>query len=169
MPAQGPRQRLPAEARSARWSAARCCCRASSRSCSPPRPRPRPAADPLAPRPPHFPAQGQRVIFIYLTGGVSHVDTFDPKPQASHHTSERQGQAPPAVALGRFPAARGRCGTEVSDLFPHVGECMDDLCLIRSMVSEHNDHAQATLGVHTGSVTFAGRASARGSATGWGR
>src|SRR5207248_2410910 len=49
----------------------------------------------------------------------------------------------------------GKCGTEVSDLFPSVRECMDDICLIRSMKGDHNDHFQATLGIHTGSVTFA--------------
>ncbi|MDB5172315.1 MAG: hypothetical protein JWN51_1088, partial [Phycisphaerales bacterium] len=49
----------------------------------------------------------------------------------------------------------GKCGTQVSDLFPYVRECMDDVCLIRSMHGDHNDHFQATLGIHTGSVTFA--------------
>ena len=49
----------------------------------------------------------------------------------------------------------GNCGTEVSDLFPNVRECMDDICLIRSMHGDHSDHFQATLGIHTGSVTFA--------------
>ena len=49
----------------------------------------------------------------------------------------------------------GQCGTEVSDLFPNVRECVDDICLIRSMRGDHNDHFQATLGIHTGSVTFA--------------
>ena len=49
----------------------------------------------------------------------------------------------------------GKCGTEVSDLFPYVRECMDDICVIRSMHGDHNDHFQATLGMHTGSVTFA--------------
>src|SRR5205814_9911776 len=48
-----------------------------------------------------------------------------------------------------------KCGTEVSDLFPHIRECMDDICLIRSMRGDHNDHFQATLGIHTGSVTVA--------------
>jgi hypothetical protein len=104
--------------------------------------------DPLAPRWPHFPARARRVIFIYLTGGVSHVDTFDPKPRL--RAEGGKGRLLPSLWEFR---PRGRCGTEVSDLFPHVGECMDDVCLIRSMVSEHNDHAQATLGVHTGSVS----------------
>jgi Protein of unknown function (DUF1501) len=104
--------------------------------------------DPLAPRPPHFPAKVRRIIFIYLTGGVSHVDTFDPKPRLL----AEQGKDRLLPSLWKF-RPRGRAGTEVSDLFPHVGECMDDVCLIRSMISEHNDHAQGTLGVHTGSVS----------------
>ena len=104
--------------------------------------------DPLAPKRPHFPATARRVIFIYLTGGVSHVDTFDPKPRL--HAENGKNRL--LESLWKF-RPHGRCGTEVSDLFPHVGECMDDVCLIRSMVSEHNDHAQATLGVHTGSVS----------------
>jgi hypothetical protein len=104
--------------------------------------------DPLAARRPHFPARARSVIFIYLTGGVSHVDTFDPKPRLLAESGKNRL----LPSLWKF-RPRGRCGTEVSDLFPHVGECMDDACLIRSMVSEHNDHAQATLGVHTGSVS----------------
>src|SRR5207253_10479262 len=46
-----------------------------------------------------------------------------------------------------------KCGTEISDLFPHIRDCLEDVCLIRSMKSEHTDHAQCTLGIHTGSVT----------------
>jgi hypothetical protein len=49
---------------------------------------------------------------------------------------------------------RGKCGTEVSELFPHTADCVDDICLIRSMRGDHNDHYQATMGVHTGSVTI---------------
>jgi hypothetical protein len=104
--------------------------------------------DPLAPRRPHFPARVRRVIFIYLTGGVSHLDTFDPKPRLHADHGKNKLLQP----LWKF-RPRGQSGTEVSDLFPHIGECMDDICLIRSMVSEHNDHAQGTLGVHTGSVS----------------
>ena len=112
----------------------------------------------LAPRPPHFPARAKRVIFLYMTGGVSHLDTFDPKARlradAGKPVSDRPGAArylPPGWAFKRG----GQCGTEVSDLFPHVRECMDDICLVRSMRGDHNDHFQATLGMHTGSVSFA--------------
>src|SRR4051812_16535016 len=112
---------------------------------------------PLAPRSPHFPAKAKRVIFLYMTGGASHVDTFDPKPKliASHakDVDGRQPAGPKYLApLWGFKPG-GKCGTEVSDLFPHVRECMDDICLIRSMHGDAGDHFQATLGVHTGSVT----------------
>jgi hypothetical protein len=94
------------------------------------------------------------VIFLYLSGGVSHVDSFDPKPRLI----EQDGQAGP---FGFYKAPvwdyqpYGRSGTEVSDLFPHIGGCMDDIALIRSMHGDHNDHFEATLGIHTGSVTVA--------------
>src|SRR5437588_461120 len=104
------------------------------------------AANPLAPRAPHFSGKAKRVIFLYMTGGVSHMDSFDPKPKL---------KAPKYLApLWEFQRG-GKCGTEVSDLFPHVRECMDDICLIRSMHGDHNCHFQATLGIHTGSVTVA--------------
>jgi hypothetical protein len=125
----------------------------------------RPAADsPTAPKPPHFPARAKRVIMLHMSGGVSHVDTFDPKPKliADHgkiFPADYYGiKLPdPTTFLGpRWEFRRGgKCGTEVSDLFPHVRECMDDICLIRSMTTDHSDHTQATLGVHTGSFSVA--------------
>ena len=114
--------------------------------------------DPLAPRPPHFPARAKSVIFLYMSGGVSHMDSFDPKPRltadAGKPASNRPGARPYLRPFWEFQP-RGRCGTEVSDLFPHVAGCVDDLCVIRSMRGDHNDHFQATLGIHTGSVSVA--------------
>jgi len=113
--------------------------------------------DPLAPKPPQFPAKAKRVIMLHMSGGVSHIDTFDPKPRltADHgKSSGSRGNKPYLGTLWKFQP-RGSCGTEVSDLFPHVGDCMDDICLIRSMRTDHNDHTQATLGIHTGSVSVA--------------
>jgi Protein of unknown function (DUF1501) len=114
--------------------------------------------NPLAPKTPHFPGKAKRVIFLYMTGGVSHLDTFDPKEKLI----KLHGQDAAANGKGSKYLAPlwdfkpgGKCGTEVSDLFPYVRECMDDICVIRSMHGDHNDHFQATLGVHTGSVTFA--------------
>jgi hypothetical protein len=109
--------------------------------------------NPVAPRPPHFPPKAKRVIFLYMSGGVSHVDTFDPKPRllADHGRKGSHGfyKAP----IAEF-APHGQCGTEVSDIFPKIGECVDDLALIRSMRGSHANHFEATLGLHTGSVTF---------------
>jgi Protein of unknown function (DUF1501) len=111
--------------------------------------------DPLAPRNPHFPARAKRIIFLYMSGGVSHIDSFDPKPKL---IADAGKPAPKGQFLKRPDwefKPRGRCGTEVSDLFPHIGSCADDLCVIRSMHGDHGNHFEATLGIHTGSVTFA--------------
>ncbi len=125
------------------------------------------AGNPLAPRAPHFPAKAKNVIFLFMTGGVSHIDTFDPKPELV----KRHGQEIPSdhpTAKGRDDYKRiflkrpdwafkpyGQSGTEVSSLFPHVGGCMDDIALIRSMFTSHVDHYFATLGMHTGSFSIA--------------
>ncbi len=112
--------------------------------------------DPLAPKAPHFPGKAKRVIFLYMTGGTSHMDSFDPKPRLFEEGGKPMSKAPNARPYLRplwdFKPG-GECGTEVSDLFPHIRGCMDDICLIRSMRGDHNDHFQATLGIHTGSVT----------------
>ena len=113
--------------------------------------------NPLAPKTPHFPGRAKRVIFLHMSGGVSHLDTFDPKPKlvamGGKSPTERSG-ARYLAPFWNFQRG-GQCGTEVSDLFPHVRQCMDDVCLIRSMRGDHPDHFQATLGIHTGSVSFA--------------
>ncbi|MHA3773944.1 DUF1501 domain-containing protein [Verrucomicrobiota bacterium sgz303538] len=109
----------------------------------------------VLPKQPHFPGKAKRVIFLYMTGGVSHLDSFDPKPRlvvdAGKPTSDRPGAPKYLSPLWGFKPG-GTCGTEVSDLFPNIRECMDDICLIRSMRGDHQDHFQATLGIHTGSV-----------------
>lgn len=112
------------------------------------------SANPLASRAPHFPARARRVIFLFMTGGVSHVDSFDPKPKLilDHGKTLPNGKY---LCRPRWEfKPHGQCGTEVSDLFPHIAECVDDLCVIRSMKNDHGDHFEATLGIHTGSVTF---------------
>ena len=113
--------------------------------------------NPLAPRAPHFAGRAKRVIFMYMTGGVSHMDTFDPKPKLVEMGGKPSGNGKGRPYLRPFWDFQrgGKCGTEVSDLFPHVRQCMDDVCLVRSMHGDHNDHFQATLGMHTGSVSFA--------------
>ena len=110
------------------------------------------SVDPLAPRQPHFAPRAKRVILLYMSGGVSHVDSFDPKPRlvADHGRKDPKGflKAPD----WEFQAY-GRCGTEISELFGNLGECVDDIALIRSMRGDHGNHFEATLGIHTGSVT----------------
>ncbi len=115
------------------------------------------ADDPLAPRAPHFPGKAKRMILLFLTGGVSHVDTFDPKPGLAKAFSEGKtggnGKNPkPYLPTGWNYSPRGKCGMEFTDLFPHLTKVADELCLIRSMHGDHNDHFQAVMGVHGGSV-----------------
>lgn len=112
--------------------------------------------NPLAPRAPHFPGKAKRVIFIYLPGGVSHVDSFDYKPKLIADAKNGvlyQGKRTLMSPLWDFKP-RGKSGLMISDLFPHIGEMADDLCVINSLRGDHNDHFQATMGVHSGSVTF---------------
>jgi hypothetical protein len=127
-------------------------------------------ADPLAPKAPHFEPRARRVIFMNMSGGVSHVDSFDYKPRlfADHNQPFQvpqrmlQAFAPNNRVVEKFFKRpqwefkqRGQSGLWISELFPKIAECADDLCLIRSMRNDHPDHFQATLGIHTGSVTFA--------------
>ena len=106
--------------------------------------------NPLAPKAPHFPGTAKRVIFIYLSGGMSHIDSFDPKTNPAPDGENGRKFLPSQWAS----KPRGKSGIEVTDLFPNIGGAVDDLCIIRSMHGDHNDHFQATLGIHTGSVTF---------------
>ncbi|WP_202796842.1 DUF1501 domain-containing protein [Pedosphaera parvula] len=122
--------------------------------------------NPLAPRAPHFPGKAKRVIFLYMTGGASHLDTFDPKEKlirqhAENSTTNDKGPKYLAPLWDFKPG--GKCGTEVSDLFPYLRECMDDICVIRSMHGDHNDHFQATLG-----GAYRGRPQPRGQVLGHG-
>jgi hypothetical protein len=118
--------------------------------------------NPLAPKPPHFAPKAKRVIFLFMTGGVSHLDSFDPKPRliADHGKATTRINPFGVKMTAKYLKPlwefhpRGQCGTEVSNLFPHIGSMMDDICLVRSMKGDHRDHFQATLGIHTGSVSF---------------
>src|SRR5262245_31375014 len=112
------------------------------------------AANPLAPKSPHAPAKAKSVIYLFMHGGVSHVDTFDPRPQLTR----RSGQ-PLSVELAKTIKTSfihdptkailrgspwqfrpgGRCGTLVSDLFPHVRQRMDDIAVIRSCSGDEFD------------------------------
>ncbi len=110
-----------------------------------------PADNPLAPRAPHFPAKAKHLIHIYLNGGPSQVDTFDPKPllkkyegqplPAGNLTTERRtGAALPSPFKFR---RHGQTGLEISELFPHTATHADDLCVIRSMHANTPNHEQS--------------------------
>jgi hypothetical protein len=125
------------------------------------------SSDPLAPKKPHFPGKAKSVIFLFMSGGVSHVDSFDPKPKlvADHgkqvtfdhpETKNRPGYEKLFLKRPDWKfAPRGKSGIEVSDLFPELGRQVDDLAVIRSMHTSHSNHYNATLGMHTGSFAFA--------------
>ncbi len=126
---------------------------------------PQAPADPLAPRRAHFPPRANRVILLYMSGGVSHVDSWDPKPHlvaragTTVSVNEFQGRKGDFQMFLKRPqwdfAPHGQSGIEVSSLFPHLARQVDNLCVIRSLHSDHTNHYEATLGVHTGSFTFA--------------
>ena len=111
---------------------------------------------------PHFDPKAKQVIVLYMSGGYSHVDTFDPKPRlaAEHDTSIGYEFGRPnfdrylKAANWQF-RPNAKCGTEVSDLFPHIRQQMHECALIRSMNCDHIDHGEATLQLHTGSTGFA--------------
>lgn len=119
--------------------------------------------DSLSERQPHFPPRAKRVIFLFMTGGVSHVDSFDPKPaltrdhgkeiKADHpEIKNRPGYERIFLKRPQWEFSRhGESGTEVSALFPQIATCVDDLAVIRSMHTSHSNHYNATLGMHTGS------------------
>src|SRR5262245_29243901 len=87
----------------------------------------------------HFPAKAKRVIFLFMNGGPSHVDTFDPKPALKKYEGEKPaGKLFKAAKGGYVPSPfafsqHGQSGVVMSELFPHMARCADDLCVIRSM------------------------------------
>ncbi len=122
-----------------------------------------PAAHPLAARKPHYAPRAKRVIFLFMHGGPSQVDTFDPKPLLTRDSGKPFPGQKPRVQFAqtgnllRSPwefRKYGQSGIEVSDLFPHVGSCVDDLCVIRSIHANNSAHGGALLQLHTGSDTF---------------
>src|SRR5688572_29318819 len=118
--------------------------------------------NPLASRPQHFPAKAKAVISIFCYGGVSQVDTFDPKPDLFKYQGETMrgvGEVRTVMGTpgGLMPSywkfkKHGQCGMDVSELFPHVAEHADDLALIRSMHSLSPAHGPALFQMNTGSI-----------------
>jgi hypothetical protein len=114
----------------------------------------------LAPLPTHFPARAERLLFVFLTGGFSHVDTFDHKPalaiDGGRELTTRQLRGSPTAKLMPSPfkfSHHGQSGLVVSELFPRLGALADELCVIRSLHTDIVEHFQATLAMHTGSST----------------
>jgi hypothetical protein len=122
------------------------------------------ATNPLAPRKPHFAPRAKKVIFLFMHGGPSSIDTFDFKERlVRDHGKPLPIKRPLAFAdeapgpLMKSPwefRPGGKSGILVSDLFPHVRDCVDDLCIVRSLVGEGVDHGAALLQSFTGSSTF---------------
>ena len=121
-----------------------------------------PSDDPLVPKSPMFPARAKRVIFLFMHGGPSSIDTFDPKP----YLDANDGKPLPIKQPLTFAAKTGglmkspwkfkncgQSGLPISDLFPNIRECADDLCVVRSMVGEGVDHGAALLQTFTGTFT----------------
>jgi hypothetical protein len=121
------------------------------------------SVDPLAVKAPHFPARAKRVIFLFMHGGPSQVDTFDYKPLLKRdHGKPLPFARPKVVSSETFNLLQspwqfkqyGQSGAWVSDLFPEVAKCVDDLCIIKSMHGSNSRHGGALLELHTGSDTF---------------
>jgi len=120
-------------------------------------------ASPLAPRAPHFPARAKRVIFLFMHGGPSQVDTFDYKPLLIRdHGKPLPFARPKVVSSETFNLLKspwafrqyGQSGAWVSDLFPETAKMVDELCIVKSMFGSNSRHGGALLEMHTGSDTF---------------
>jgi hypothetical protein len=130
------------------------------------------AAAPAAPRPfpgagiakaPHLPPRARRIVFLFLHGGPSHVDTFDYKPLLQRDHGKPLPFAKPRVQFAqtgnlmaspfRF-AQYGASGAWVSELWPHLARCVDDLCFLKGLHGSNDAHGGALLKIHTGSDTF---------------
>ncbi len=117
----------------------------------------------LALKPPHFHPRAQRVIFLFTHGGVSHMDSFDYKPLLQRDHGKPLPFALPRVVsatTGNLLASpwkfsrHGQSGAWVSEIFPYISRCVDDLCIIRSMYCSNSRHGGACLELHTGEDTY---------------
>lgn len=121
------------------------------------------ATQPYAVRPPHHVPRARRVIFLYMPGGPSHVDLFDPKPRLARENGqplpfekprlERTKTGNLLASPWRF-SRHGSSGIEVSELLPHTASHIDDICVIRSMVADNINHTGAALQLCTGEQAF---------------
>src|SRR5438067_1727990 len=122
------------------------------------------SGNPLSARPPHFAAKAKSVIFLFMEGGPSHLDTFDPKPKLRELAGQRLPESfgPIITAMGEVDAPlladrrewkqHGQSGIWVSDWLPHMAECVDDLAVIRSCWGDGLNHANGVGQMNTGSI-----------------
>ncbi len=119
--------------------------------------------NPLMPKSPHHAPKAKRVIFLFMPGGPSHVDLFDPKPKLAQYDGKPIAFEKPKLMhsptgnLLQSPfkfKKHGQAGTDVSELFPHVAQCVDDLCVVRSMLTDNINHNGACLEMCTGEQAF---------------
>jgi hypothetical protein len=120
------------------------------------------ATNPLAPKSPHFAPRAKRVIFLFMNGGPSHVDTFDPKPgltrrhgqrlpDSFHSGTARRNTSPLMGTPFRF-RRHGRSGIELSELYPELGTVIDDVCVVRSMYTDNPNHEPGLLMMNSGNM-----------------
>src|ERR1051325_10476725 len=124
---------------------------------------PAPRTDALAPHPPHYPAKAKSVIYLFMNGAPSQLDLFDPKPKLVE--LDRKDCPEGCLKGERFPFIRGtpkllasphkfvrsgKCGAEISELLPHTQSIADDIAIVRSMKTDHFNHAPAELFINTG-------------------
>src|SRR6266851_434909 len=120
------------------------------------------AANPFAPRKPHFPPRAKSVISLFMSGGVSHVDTFDPKPALARYAGQpltgkgdivvRQGNPGPLMPTPFTFRKYGQSGIDVSEIFPSIAEHVDELAVLRSVYGQSNAHVQAHYLISSGTV-----------------
>jgi len=123
--------------------------------------------NPMAPRAPHFAPRAKSVIFLFMAGAPSHLELFDYKPELARWN----GKLPPADLVKGYRAAfinpsskllgpkfkferRGKCGAEISELLPHLGEVADDIAIVKSMHTDAFNHAPGQIMMNTGSQQF---------------
>ncbi len=121
-----------------------------------------PSTNPNASKQPQFPARAKSVISLFMSGGVSHIDTFDPKPALTKYAGQpltgkgevvvRQGNPGPLMPSPFRFSRHGQSGIDVSEIFPQVAKHVDEMAVIRSMVSMSNDHVQGHYALSTGMI-----------------
>ena len=118
--------------------------------------------NPYAPRKPHFAPRATSVISLFMSGGPSHLDTFDPKPALDRYAGQpltgkgeivvRQGNPGPLMPSPFQFRKYGQCGMDVSEIFPLIAQQVDEMAFLRSVYGQSNDHVQATYELNTGKI-----------------